>query len=123
MTIYPLDVPTSPNYSFRGWVYYDEAEEKILKAGDRFDEDTDFYALWSLTRRVVTYALDGGSNDPANPNFFYGTDDYTLLPARKDGEFFVAWYDNPALAAKNHPLGDAVKSVLYLQDFLMRFLL
>ena len=118
VTIYHIDVPISPNYSFRGWMYLDGAEEKILKVGDRFDRDTDFYALWGLTRRIVSYDLDGGINDPANPNYFYGTEDITLLPARKDGLFFVAWYDTPTFDGERITyLGDGVKSLTLYARF------
>lgn len=105
-------IPTSPNYTFNGWTYTVDGVEKKLKVGDKFEEDTDFYANWTLTVRTVRYELNGGENDEANPRFFYGTETKILEPAEKDNQIFVGWYNNSSFEGnKIEQLGYGMKSV------------
>ncbi len=103
-------VPTSPNYTFKGWIYYEDGIERKLKVGDHFFNDTDFYATWDITVRTVRYQLNEGVNHESNPRFFYGTDDYNLKDPTKENFVFMGWFNN--LDEQVTYLGDGVKSVV-----------
>lgn len=91
--IYHLGVPFDDVYSFNGWYYLDNEEEKLLKRDDIFYQDTTFYAKWIVTPKRVQYHLDGGINH-FNPTIIYGDQAYDLKGATKLGYDFVGWYNN-----------------------------
>ncbi len=92
-----IETVSSPNYTFHGWSYFVDDEEKILRIGDTFEADTDFYANWTLTVRTVRYNLNGGANHKDNPRFFYGTDQISLEDPTLEDKVFLGWYDNASL--------------------------
>ena len=91
--IYHLGVPFDDVYSFNGWYYSDNEEEKLLKRDDIFYQDTTFYAKWIVTPKRVQYHLDGGISH-FNPTIIYGDQTYDLKDATKLGYDFVGWYNN-----------------------------
>ena len=103
--------PTSVNYTFNYWVYYVEDVEHILRVGDKFYNDTDFYAVWTPTLRGIYYYLNGGTNNKTNPNHFYGYQTVSLEDPVKAGYRFLGWYNNPSFNLDPiTSLGDGDKS-------------
>lgn len=65
----------------------------MVGAGDNITEDDTIYAIWEETIYTVTYSLDGGTNDVANPSTFVISDlPITLEDAVKADNTFGGWY-------------------------------
>lgn len=95
---------TKDGYEFMGW--YDAATggHKITKlASDEYSlGDLSLYAHWSIQHNI-TYNLDGGTNNGANPaTFGEESEDITLQDPSKSGYEFVGWTgSNGATPQKN----------------------
>ena len=75
--------PTRDNYDFVGW----DPSETISVA-----ENTSVTATWTPTQYTITYVLDGGDNNVANPTTFDVEDlDVVLQSASKADHTFDGW--------------------------------
>ena len=75
-----------------GWAY-DALGATMVVAGENITDGLTVYAIWEETVYTVTYALDGGTNDAANPATFVISDlPITLGDATKDLNTFGGWY-------------------------------
>ncbi len=55
--------------------------------------DVELDAVFKPIRYAITYELDGGVNDPDNPDYYTVEDNYiTFGDAQKDGYIFEYWY-------------------------------
>ncbi|MCF7932642.1 MAG: InlB B-repeat-containing protein [Acholeplasmataceae bacterium] len=86
-------IPTlsSSVYTFLGWYYYVGEEQVKLQKYDVIANDLTVYGKWRLTPRVVSYDLDGGTNDPTNPYIVYANQTYPLADPEKAGYAFQGW--------------------------------
>ena len=97
-----LDYASIPNAVYTGmtlvgWAY-DDAGATMVVAGENITDGLTVYAIWEETVYTVTYALDGGTNDAANPATFVISDlPITLGDATKALNTFGGWYTEVAL--------------------------
>ena len=97
--------PVRSGYTLTGWAY-DESGIFPVEDGDRFTAADTFYAQWTIVTYTVTYTLNDGTNDVANPATFDVTDlPITLEDATRDLYTFNGWYDNAEFT------GDAVTTI------------
>ena len=86
-----LPTPTRTNFTFMGWYYDDvEVENGIWKIG----EDVILKAKWLQGTNVIRYKLDGGTNDPLNPDKYNKKHETTIFNPTKIGYSFVGWIVN-----------------------------
>ena len=92
-------------YWFLGWSEKNDASSAQFKAGDTFGPVTGnvyFYAVWKPRTYKVTYKLDGGKNNAANPSqYTVESDSVYLKPPTKAGYRFDGWYTDAALTKKS----------------------
>ncbi|HOL15650.1 MAG TPA: InlB B-repeat-containing protein [Bacillota bacterium] len=88
---------TRTGYSFAGWatspggdvVYADEAEVVNLLAEQ--GGTVTLYAQWTVIQYQITYYLNGGSNNLANPAMYTVEDELTLVAPTREGYIFTGW--------------------------------
>jgi uncharacterized repeat protein (TIGR02543 family) len=87
--------PSKPHHQFLGWyrqVNGIVTDKRITEITPNDYGDFTLVAKFKLDNFKITYHLDGGVNNPANPALRdYGTA-VTLLPATKEGYEFLGWY-------------------------------
>ena len=95
--------PSKTGYTFEGWYLVEEPTEEdeattTIEAGST--GDVTVYAKWTAITYTVTYNnMEGATNDEANPaTYTIEDDDYTFLPAEKDGYTFSGWYKDDEFA-------------------------
>ena len=65
----------------------------MIAEGDNITANMTIYAIWKETVYTVTYDLDGGTNDVANPATFVISDlPITLEDATKADYTFDGWF-------------------------------
>ena len=93
ITLNPAD---RTGYTFKGWF------DKEACTGDAVTEikkgstgDKVFWAKWEAIPYTITYNLNGGTNDLANPaSYNIETATIILKEASKENYTFAGWYDN-----------------------------
>ena len=92
-----LTDPVRNYYEFDGW-YYDEAMTQPLEGSvldpSRMTGDIDLYAKWIPIPYSITYELNGGVNDPANPASYTVEDMVVLRDPSRNGYIFRGWYND-----------------------------
>ena len=61
---------TSPGYTFEGWYTDETFEEQVDFISEGSFGDLELFAKWTPTEYSVTYVLDGGINNSANPSSY-----------------------------------------------------
>ena len=84
-----------------GTQYYDGEGNTAIEELTQ-SENITLYAAFGYT---ITYNLNGGTNNSANPSFFTGATEVTLASATKVGNTFAGWYDNEGFT------GEAITSI------------
>ena len=94
-----LTVTQNTGYEFDGWY----ENERLLSKDPVYtyilgNKDVYLTAKFNYREYAITYHLDGGKNDPANPAKYTIIDEITLKTATKDSDedknyFFTGWYD------------------------------
>ena len=85
--------PTKTGYDFAGWTPSD-----TIPAGSTGDKVFD--ATWTPTVYTITYNLDGGTNDAANPATYTIEDvDIVLAAPTKAGYDFAGWLPSDTISA------------------------
>jgi len=92
-----LPTPEKAGYTFEGWTYTENGEEKTLPNKVEIPEgthgDKSYKAKYAPIRYTITYVLNGGTNDPANPTeYTIETTAFTLLNPTKAGCSFDGWF-------------------------------
>jgi uncharacterized repeat protein (TIGR02543 family) len=92
----PLYPSTRRGYTFQGW--YDNAAfsgSPITSIPTGSYGDRTYYAKWQVIVYTITYTLNGGTQNPANPTTYTveSADIVFSAPARR-GYVFTGWYDN-----------------------------
>ena len=95
----PTTTPTE-GYELEGW-YFDSELTDEVSATDivRIEDDADIYAKHVTIDYPITYNLDGGVNDPANPATYTVLDAVSFEPATKEGYTFDGWFSDVTLLA------------------------
>jgi len=86
-----LPTPTRNGYTFNGW-FTEETGGTQVTANTVFSENTIIYARWTPTIYTITYALNSGTVETANPaGYTIETTDFTLNNPTRTGYTFVGW--------------------------------
>ena len=90
-------------YTFGGW-YSDAAftaDNEVTEIATGSTGPKEFFAKFSEIY-IITYTLDGGTNDANNPaDYTVESATITLADASKDGYTFEGWYSDAAFTADN----------------------
>lgn len=91
-----LKEPSREGYLFGGW-YEDAAQTKPVSGIEKGSTgDRQFYAKWGdAVSYTISYELDGGSNNPDNPEFYTAQDTVALKDPTKENYTFGGWYTDP----------------------------
>ena len=94
---------TKDGYTFEGW--YSEAaftaDNEVTEIATGSTGHKEFFAKFSEIY-IITYTLDGGTNDANNPaDYTVDTATITLADASKEGYTFEGWYSEAAFTADN----------------------
>lgn len=83
--------PTRDHYDFDDW--YTETEcENLYNFGAAVTSDLTLYAKWNPHQYDITYNLDGGVNNPGNPDTYtIESDEISLAAPAKTGCDFAGW--------------------------------
>ena len=88
-----LTNPTKDGYTFAGWTGTDLDEAAMtvtIEAGSMGDRA--YAATWTAVSYTISYDLDGGEVETANPtSYTIESDDITLVNPTKDGYEFTGW--------------------------------
>ena len=90
-----LPIPTKDGYDFLGW--YETAdfsgeEVKVIPLGTEGNKV--FHAHWRSTEFIISYVLNGGINNEANPSSYNQTlEDIALLAPIRTNYNFLGWYE------------------------------
>jgi uncharacterized repeat protein (TIGR02543 family) len=91
-----LAAPSRTGYTFGGW--YDNGGftgDPVTSIPGGSTGDKIFYAKWTPASYTITYTLNGGSNNAANPAAYTVEDPaITLAAPARAGYTFGGWYDN-----------------------------
>ena len=96
-----LKSPSRSGYNFKGW-YSDSKflNAKVTKITKTDSGDKALYAKWEGKSYKITYHLNGGTNNAANPaSYKYGSEVSLKSPSRS-GYTFKGWYSNKGLSNK-----------------------
>ena len=81
---------TTTGYEFKGWSF--TADGSIVTKNDLKDKKSvTLYPIISLVDYSITYNLDGGTNDPSNPNFYTVESELSINSPTKEGYAFTGW--------------------------------
>lgn len=112
----PTTTPTE-GYELEGW-YFDSELTNEVSATDivKIEDDANIYAKHVPIVYDITYNLDDGENDPANPaTYTVVTPTITLAGATKEGYTFDGWFSESAFTnpVTEIPLGSTGAVTLY----------
>lgn len=83
-----LPVPKREGYEFLGWINNSYTNMPPY--------NLTLEAEWKLIQYPIQYNLDGGDNNPNNPEFIdIKTETFLFLAPTKTGHNFIGWFDNP----------------------------
>ena len=96
---FTLPVPARKGYTFTGW----------FNGSTRYDDgtwtrtsDLSLTAEWELTKYLITYDLNGGSNHSSNPSRYTLLDSFTLKDPSRTGYTFLGWtYEGQTAPSKS----------------------
>lgn len=92
--------PAREHMVFKGW-YTDAAFKNEISAVEfGTTGDLELYVKWEHVDYTITYHLDGGINDQANPAGYTTGTIVTFKPATKLGYHFEGWYTDDTYASK-----------------------
>jgi uncharacterized repeat protein (TIGR02543 family) len=96
-TLTEANIPTltETGYTFGGW-YLEEALSTQATTATEVTGDLTLYAKWTADSYTITYNLDSGANDVANPATYDIEDAVIFGNATKDGYTFSGWFTEAA---------------------------
>ena len=97
-----LNAPTKVGYNFLGWYLNDELVNKIPVGTNG---DVTVVAKWETVSYNITYNLDDGVNNEANPATYTILDEVVLSNPTKEGYDFLGWVDADGNAVTGIALG------------------
>ena len=111
----PTTTPTA-GYELEGW-FFDALLTDEVSATDivKIEDDANIYAKHVPIVYPITYNLNDGENDPANPATYTILDAVSFGPATKEGYTFDGWFSESAFtnAVTEIPLGSTGAVTLY----------
>jgi uncharacterized repeat protein (TIGR02543 family) len=109
---------TTPNtgYEFEGWYFDAQLTNKVSETDIvKIEDNANIYAKHVPIVYPITYNLDDGENDPANPATYTVLDAVSFEPATKEGFTFDGWFSESAFtnAVTEIALGSTGAVTLY----------
>ena len=93
--------PTKPGYNFDGWYEEPEFETPIDSIGPDNEGDVTLHAKWTPKIYNIIYKLDGGINNPNNPDkYTYGIGVEKFFEPTKENNKFLGWYSDAELKSR-----------------------
>ena len=91
-----LAEPKKTGYIFDGWYESkDFTGKQVTEISKGRTKDVNLYAKWNLIDYIITYNLNGGENNNANPvEYNVETQATTLAEPKKTGYIFDGWYES-----------------------------
>jgi len=92
---------TKKGYTFNGWYSDPDFSVQVSEIVQGSTGDTTLYAKFTLSNYAITYNLDSGANDAANPttyNIF--SEDIILADATKEGYTFAGWFSDAGFVSQ-----------------------
>ena len=90
----PNDVVTNPGYSIEEWCTdADCTEGSVYVFSSKLKSNLTLYAKWKLESYAITYVMNGGKNNVANPDSFtVESDSIIFAKPTYDGNTFGGWF-------------------------------
>ena len=90
----PNDVVTNPGYSIEEWCTdADCTEGSKYEFSSKLESNLTLYAKWKLEKYAITYVMNGGKNNVANPDSFtVESDPIIFAKPTYDGNTFGGWF-------------------------------
>ncbi|MDR1428751.1 MAG: InlB B-repeat-containing protein [Spirochaetaceae bacterium] len=114
--------PASPEragYNFTGWNTAPNGSGDSFTAASAVTGNITVYAQWTIVSYTITYNLNGGTNNAANPpSYTIESPGITLAAPDRTGYGFGGWYDNASFtgsALTEIPSGSTGKKTFYAQ--------
>jgi len=86
--------PTRTGYTFENW-YSNTQLTTLFNFTTVITANTTLYAKWTPVTYTITYTLNSGTNNAANPaNYTIESNDITLQNPTRTGYVFDGWYEN-----------------------------
>ena len=97
----PLADAAKTHYNFTGWFNDADFSSRITTIIHGTTGDIELYAKYSPKDYPITYHLDNGTNDAANPTSYnIESDDITFADPTKDGYSFSGWYSDAVFSTQ-----------------------
>ncbi|MBQ6661190.1 MAG: InlB B-repeat-containing protein [Lachnospiraceae bacterium] len=100
----PVTTVSRPGYWFMGWSDIVNSTEVLYKSNSKITLDCTkmLFPVWKLRDYKITYHLDGGTNNTANPaKYTVESPAIYLKEPTKPGYRFVGWYTDSACTKKS----------------------
>jgi len=99
--------PTKDGYTFVGWYSNADLTNSTTGINKGSTGDVDVYAKWKEKEYTITYHLNGGTNNAANPTSYTKNDVVTFKDPSWGGHTFLGWYSDPdcTVAITGIPVG------------------
>ncbi len=96
---FTLKDPVKEGYKFLGWYTKADFSGDPVEKLEELTGKVKLYAKWEAIDYNITYELDGGENDPDNPDKYNIAElPLTLKDPVKEGYNFLGWFDNADFA-------------------------
>ncbi len=93
----PTTTPTE-GYELEGWYFDAQLTNKVGETDIvKIEDNANIYAKHVPIVYPITYNLDGGVNNPANPATYTVLDAVSFEPATKEGYTFDGWFSDVTL--------------------------
>lgn len=93
-----LPTPYRQGYVFNGWYLDPQFKNSISQISTEQTGDIIIYASWTADSMAISYNLNGGTNNPGNPNSYkVGQQKIELLEPTRDGYRFVGWFSDSGM--------------------------
>lgn len=93
-----LPTPYRQGYVFNGWYLDPQFKNSISQISTDQTGDIIIYASWTADSMAISYNLNGGTNNPGNPNSYkVGQQKIELLEPTREGYRFVGWFSDSGM--------------------------